>query len=157
MSSPIQISKSKTLKLTNVLIQEANLMENFDLSTVVLQMENYMKSKGAVPIGPLIQKTTYNINGEGQIEIHTYILRQASNYIHSVEEPYKMESVIRVRNCMYAHYVGPEEKLKLAYDKINITAFEEDIEITSENFTIFVDQQGDDIIADIFVEKQSND
>ena len=54
-------------------------------------------------------------------------MRQANNFIHNVEAPYTMESVLRVRNCMYARYTGPEEKLKLAYDKINVTAFEEDI------------------------------
>ena len=68
-----------------------------------------------------------------------------------------MESLIRVRNCMYAHYVGPEEKLKLAYDKINVTAFEEDIELLNENYTIFVNQQDDELVADIFVEKKSDE
>ena len=84
-------------------------------------------------------------------------MRQTNNFIHNVEAPYKMEPVIRVRNCMYAHYVGPEEKLKLAYDKINVTAFEEDITVANENYTIFIEKQDDNIVADIFVEKKSDD
>ena len=153
----IQISNNKTLKLINTLSLEVELNQDFDLGTTVVKMDNYLKSKGAMPIGPLIQRTVYSINENQQLEIHAYLIRQTNNFIHNVEAPYKMEPVIRVRNCMYAHYAGPEEKLKFAYDKINVTAFEEDIELADENYTIFVDQQDDDIIADIFVEKKSDD
>lgn len=157
MSNIIQISLKKALKLTNVLITEIDLTKQEELPIIVTQIHNYIKTKGAIPVGPLIRKTVFNVNEDGNIHIHVYLLAQINNYIHSVDEPYKMESIIRVRNCMYAHYVGPEEKLKLAYDKINITAFEEDIELSNENYTIFVDQQDDNIVADIFVEKKSDD
>lgn len=153
----IQISNNKTLKLINTLFLEVELNQDFDLGTTVVKMDNYLKSKGAMPIGPLIQRTVYSINENQQLEIHAYLMRQTNNFIHNVEVPYKMEPVIRVRNCMYAHYVGPEEKLKLAYDKINVTAFEEDITVANENYTIFIEKQDDNIVADIFVEKKSDD
>lgn len=157
MSNSIIINHAKTLKLTNVLVCKVDIKNNEDLNNVIFKMENYIKSKGAMPIGPLIQKTSYNINEEGQLDIQLFFMRQSNNFIHNVEEPYKMESIIRVRNCMYARFIGPDEKLKLAYDKINVTAFEEDIELSNENYTIFVDQQDDDIVADIFVEKKSDE
>ena len=153
----IELSTNKSLKLMNVLSVEIELNQDSDLETTVVKMDNYLKSKGAMPIGPLIQRTVYSINEDQQLEIHAYLMRQTNNFIHNIEAPYKMEPVIRVRNCMYAHYVGPEEKLKLAYDKINVTAFEEDIELSNENYTIFVDKQDDNIVADIFVEKKSDD
>ena len=154
---PFQLSMNKVLKLNNVLIVRVNITEeNKDCGKLALQMENYIKSKGAMPIGPLIQKTSYCIDGDGQLDIQIYIMRQANSFIHNVETPYKMESLIRVQNCMYVRYIGPEEKLKFAYDKINVTAFEEDIELSNENYTIFVDQQDDNIVADIFVEKKAN-
>ena len=153
----IELSTNKSLKLMNVLSVEIELNQDSDLETTVVKMDNYLKSKGAMPIGPLIQRTVYSINENQQLEIHAYLMRQTNNFIHNIEAPYKMEPVIRVRNCMYAHYVGPEEKLKLAYDKINVTAFEEDIELSNENYTIFVDKQDDNIVADIFVEKKSDD
>ncbi|MBE6851858.1 MAG: hypothetical protein E7505_00075 [Ruminococcus sp.] len=157
MSKTITISENKNLKLTNVVIREINFEEDIELNTVVLQMENYIKAKGAVPLGPLVQKTVYSIDDTGQLDIHMYIMRQANNFINNVESPYTTEAVLRVKNCMYARYIGPEENLKFAYDKINVTAFEEDIELSNENYTIFVDQQDDEIIADIFVEKKSNE
>lgn len=155
--SKIELSTNKSLKLMNVLSLEIELNQDFDLGTTVVKMDNYLKSKGAMPIGPLIQRTVYSTNEDQQLEIHAYLMRQTNNFIHNVEAPYKMEPVIRVRNCMYAHYVGPEEKLKLAYDKINVTAFEEDITVANENYTIFIEKQDDNIVADIFVEKKSDD
>ena len=131
--------------------------DNRNVEHSIIQMDNYIKSKGVTPIGPLIQKTEYSVNDEGQIDIKVYLMRQANNFIHNVEAPYTMESVLRVRNCMYARYTGPEEKLKLAYDKINVTDFEEDIELSNSNYTIFLDKQDDNIVADIFVEKKTDE
>lgn len=153
----IALSYNKILKLINILVCEINVGDVEVLNQMVLKMENYIKSKGATPIGPLIQKTSYQINDEGKLDIKVYLMRQANNFIHNVEPPYTMESVLRVKNCMYARYTGPEEKLKFAYDKINLTAFEEDIELSNESYTIFVDKQDDNIIADVFVEKKVNE
>ena len=157
MSNTISLGQNKVLKLTNVLISEIDIQGNDDFNKLIFQIENYIKSKGATPIGPLIQKTEYHVNEEGQIDIKVNFMRQASNFIHNVEAPYSMESVVRVKNCMYARYTGPEEKIKLAYDKINVTAFEENIELSNSNFTIFVDKQDDNIVADIFVEKKTDE
>lgn len=157
MTNSIQISNNKTLKLTNVLFFDLSSSDNDDIEIVILRMENYIKSKGATPIGPLIQKSCYNINEDGQLEIHVYLMRQASNYIHNVEAPFKIESIVRVRNCMYARFTGPEDKMRLAYDKIHVTAFEENIELADEYYTVYVDQQDDSIVADIFVEKKTDD
>ena len=67
-----------------------------------------------------------------------------------------MESVIRVPDCMYCRYTGPEEKLKFAYDKINLEAFEEDIELQPCNYTVFVDsnEEEETIVADVFVPRK---
>ena len=160
MSRSIQLSTNKTLKLSNVIIYESVLSEseeNEDIDVVVSRIDNYIKSKGALPIGPLIQKIAYIITDDGQLDVKVFLLRQANNFIHNVEAPYRIESIIRVTNCMYARYIGPEDMLKLGYDKISVAAFENEIELSNENYTIYVDQQDDDIVADIFVEKKANE
>ena len=153
MSNFIQLQNNKTLKLTNVLKQRIDLKSNDEISTIVAKMDNYIKSKGALPIGPLIQKSSLALGNDGELEINIYLMRQANKFIHNVDEPFYMDSLIRIRNCMYAKYCGPEEKLKFAYDKSNLAAVEDAIELSNENYTIFIDQQDDNIIADIFVEQ----
>ena len=83
------------------------------------------------------------------------MLLQCNNYIHSVEQPYFMESVIRVPNSMYCRYVRPEDKLNFAYQKINLEAFENDISLKGDSYTIFVDRNEEDetITADVFMER----
>ena len=151
--SSFQHGNNKTLKLTNVLTKSLNEDDLNNLDAIVEQIENYIKSKGSQPIGPLIQYTATLINEQGELDIVIKLLRQSSNFIQHVEPPYEMKSVIRVKNCMYVRYTGPESKLKFAYDKINLTAFEEDIELKGDSYTIFVDQDEDNIIADVFMEK----
>lgn len=153
----IEVNLNKTLKLTNALLNTVKVEEGMNFDLIIQQMDNYIKSKGAVPIGPLIQKTLYKENEENKLDIYVMFIRQSNNFIHSVAAPYKMESVIRVKNCIYAHYFGPDDKLKYAYDKLFVTAFEEDIEVSRETYTVFVDRKDDNIVADVFVEKQSND
>lgn len=39
-------------------------------------------------------------------------MRQANHHIHKVEEPYSLESIIWVPDCLYVRFTAEEEKLK---------------------------------------------
>ncbi|NLD51156.1 MAG: hypothetical protein GX660_28815 [Clostridiaceae bacterium] len=153
----IQINNNKTLKLTNVLINEVDLQESDGLEKEIFKMENYIKNKGAMPIGPLIQYTKIEHDGINEPKVVIKLLRQSNTYLHSVDNPYNMESVIRVTNCMYARFIGEEDKLKFAYDKINLTAFEEDIPLKGDSYTIFVDNADGRVTADVFMERADDE
>jgi hypothetical protein len=148
---------NKTIKLSNVLVKTLQNNELEDYHLEVEKMQNYLKTKGAISVGPLIQYAKALVNESGELKMDFKILLQSNNYINNVEPPYHMESLIRVKNCMYVRYLGEESKLKFAYDKINLTAFEEDIPLKGDSYTIFVDQQDDQIIADVFMERADND
>ena len=130
---------------------EENNISYYDLE--VEKMINYLNIKGMKNIGPLIQYTKVNLNQNEGVNMEIKILLQSNNYIYNVESPYHMESVICVKNCIYVRYQGDENKLKFAYDKINLTAFEEDIPLKGDSYTIFVEQKDDQIIADVFMER----
>ena len=152
----LQYNESKTLKLTNVLKYKILLEEeDFDLNIAVEQMQTYIKTKGAMQVGPLIQYSRMYLNENQEIDMEIYLMLQCNNFIHSVEQPYSMESVIRVPDALYCRYTGPEQSLKFAYDKINLEAFENDIKTGDYNYTIFVDNDPieDRMIADVFVPK----
>jgi len=149
-------SQAKILKLTNVLKYKILISdENFDFNVAIEQMQSYIKAKGAMQIGPLIQYTNPHVNENGEMDIDIILMLQCNNYIHSVEQPYSMESVIRVPNCMYCRYIGPEDKLKFAYDKIGVEAFENDIDLKGSSYTIFVDRKDEEetMVADVFMER----
>ena len=152
--SKLQLNSNKTLKLTNVLKYKILIDdENFDLNVAVEQMQSYIKTKGALQIGPLIQYTRTFINDNGELDMDIVMMLQCNNFINNVEQPYSMESVIRVPNAMYCRYTGPENKLKFAYDKIIVEAFEQNIDLGDYNYTVFVDNnpEEDTIVADVFI------
>ena len=155
--SKIYISPQKVLKLCNVLKRRILIEEtNFSLSTVIEQMQAYIRIKGSVQVGPLIQETRVYSNENNTSNIEMNIMLQCNNYIHDIESPYSKESVIRIPNCMYCRYIGPEDKLKFAYDKIHLEAFENDIELEDCSYTIFVDRNEEDetIVADVFIPRK---
>ena len=152
----IRIAENKTLKLQN------SLSVNLDFSTENLEriidnevnkMNTYIQTHGARQVGPLIQYASVEVNDEGEADINMKFILQADTYIHNVEPPYHMESLLRVTNCLYARYIGPEDKVKFVYDKLGVYAFENDIELEGSNYTIYVDRNEEEetIIADVFM------
>jgi hypothetical protein len=152
MPEKLHVSRQKTLKLNNALIREIGENDVENLERVVTSMETYMKIKGTQPIGPLIQFAKATVNKNGVIEVSLYAVRQANNFIHSVEPPYRMESVLRVKNCLYTRFIGKEIELNYAYDKLRLYAYEEDITLEGNSYTIFVDENDDGLVADVFME-----
>lgn len=147
------LSENKQLRLTNALEVLVDLTdEESDPGLIMEKIQSYIKVKGSQQVGPLVQYMFYDKQQTAK-EITMKFIVQVATYIHSVEKPYHLESILRVPNCMYCRYIGPEEKLKFAYDKINIEAFEKDIELTGESYTVFVDQNEEEgtIIADVFM------
>lgn len=152
----INVSPSKTLKLSNALVNRCQIKEeDFDFTVSIEQMQSYIRTKGALQIGPLIQYTNSYINEAGEMEIDIRLMLQCNHHIHSVEQPYTMESMIRIPNCMYCRYIGPEDNLNFAYQKIQLEAFENDIPLKGDSYTIFVDrnEENETITADVFMER----
>ncbi|OPZ92843.1 MAG: hypothetical protein BWY74_01391 [Firmicutes bacterium ADurb.Bin419] len=157
INEKIQINKNKILKLTNVLVREIDLQNKEDITKEVIRMDNYIRNKGGQPIGPHIQYTYINGEQTEDVKLIIKLMRQSNTFIHNVEPPYNMESIIRVKNCMYARYTGEESKLKFAYDKINLIAFEEDIPLKGDSYTVFVNSNEDGIVADVFMERADDE
>ena len=149
----ISLHENKVLKLQNVVSLGMNMEENVNIDLLIDKMDTYIQTHGAKQIGPLIQATSFEIKDDGAVDIKMQFMLQTDNFIHNVEPPYKMDSILRVKNCLYARYIGPEDKLKFAYDKLGVYAFENDIELEGCNYTIYVDRNEEDetMVADEFM------
>lgn len=156
----IEFNQKKTLKLMNVLCYRIQLQsEETSIDVQLEQMQTYIRTKGAVQIGPLIQYISPQINEQGEVDVQITFLLQCNHEIHNVEQPYTMQNVLRISNCLYCRYTGPETTLKFAYDKINLYAFENDIKLKGDSYTVFIDnkEENDDIIADVFMERANDE
>ena len=146
----IQVAENKTLKPTNVLARKIDASELGNLGVILTQMQNFMKSNGAQPIGPLVQGIKMGTGPDHAPEL--YMMQQATQMIPQMEPGYHMDAVLRVKNCLYAHYTGPMSHNQLATAKLQIMAFENDIKLTGDNYTIYVNQDDDDAVIDVFME-----
>ena len=146
----IKVAENKTLKLTNVLSRLVRPEELGNLPVILTQMQNFMKSNGAQPIGPLVQAVKMGTGPDHVPEL--YMMQQATQLIPRMEAGYTMDAVLRVRNCLYAHYVGPMSQSGLASQKLNIMAFEHELELTGTVYTVFVNQDDDEGVVDTFME-----
>lgn len=146
----IQVSENKTLKLTNVLSRRITAEELPNLGLILTQMLNFIRSHDAQPVGPLIQHVC--VSNGAKPEPQFYIMQQVNQLIPRLEPQYHMDAVLRARGCLYAHYVGPMAKHELAAQKLSILAFENDIKLKNSVYTIFVNQDEDEGVVDVFME-----
>lgn len=150
----LNVSYNKTLKLSNALIMDLYPKDFEFIDKKVEIMQNYIKIKKKKPVGPIIQHTYFEKNDSGEVNVKVNIIIQTDSLIENTEEPYKSEPIIYVKNCLYVRFTGNEEQLNFAYDKLNLTAFEEDIKLKGDSYTVFLKQEPDYVIADVFMEKK---
>ena len=146
----IKVAENKTLKLTNVLSRAVQPEELANLPVILTQMQNFMKSTGVQPIGPLVQAIRMGTGPDHVPEM--YMMQQATQMISKMEPGYHMDAVLRVKNCLYAHFTGPLGYSQLATSKLQIMAFENDIKLTGDSYTIYVNQDEDEGVIDVFME-----
>ena len=79
------MNDNKTLKLTNVLCYKIPLDdEDINIDMSIQKMQSYIKVKGAVQIGPLIQYTRTIMNENNEIDMELIMMLQYSDFIHNV-------------------------------------------------------------------------
>ena len=146
----IKTAENKTLKLTNVLARRVMPEELGSMQVILTQMHNFIKSHDAQPIGPLVQALKVGTGPDHAPEL--YLMQQATQFIPQMEPGYHMDPVLRVKGCLYAHYTGPLNKSQLASSKLQILAFENNIELNGNVYTIYVNQDDDEAVVDVFME-----
>ncbi len=75
----IQVAENKTLKLTNVLSRRVDPNELSSVGVILTQMENFIKSHSAMPVGPVIQCVKFSAGPSPEPEI--YFMMQVNQLI----------------------------------------------------------------------------
>jgi hypothetical protein len=145
----IDVKENKTLKLSNVVLHKVNVEELKKVSAekIVKLLNAQLLSKGAAPKGPLINHT-YLRNGENQVSF----MMQASKPVE-VKFPYGFSDSLKIENCLYTRFQGKEYDIDYAYQKMNLYAYENDISLKKESYSIFLsnEPESDKVVIDIFM------
>lgn len=153
----IVVRRNKSLKLNNVLVREVNQSEFMNINKVSYMMESYIKSKGNAVLGPKISYSNIEADENGQVKIVLKLMVQLKNPMHHVETPYEMKNQIVVTNCLFAKYIEKEENLQFAYSKLQLYAFENEIKLKGDSYTVFVENKDGKMVADVFMEIQKEE
>ncbi len=78
---------------------------------------------------------------------------QLKNPIHNIKKPYELKFQIRITNCLFARFTEKEENLQFAYQKLGLYAFENDIKLKGDSFTVLVKKEEENIVADVKLEQ----
>ena len=152
ITEKIVVRENKTLKLNNVLVREISENEIMNIDKVAYMMDSYIKSKRNSTLGPMINYTTAEADENGQLKIILKLMVQLKNPMHNVEAPYGLKNQLRVTNCLFARFTEKEENLQFAYSKLQLHAFENDIKLQGDSYTVFVDKKEDNnMVADVFM------
>jgi hypothetical protein len=149
----IVVKDGKTLKLNNVLLREVSQNELVDFNQIVYMMDSYIKSKGNSVVGPMINYSSAKGDEVGNVKVTVKIMMQLKNPIHDIEKPYEFISQIRVTDCLFARFAEKEENIQYAYSKLTLHAFENNMKLRGDSYTVFVSQKEDMLMADIFMQK----
>lgn len=149
MTRNIEIVENKVLKLKNVLSKEFKSTGPEESQRSTYLFESYMKSKGLEPYGPLVIKVAMTYENGGPQEKRD-IMVQLRNAPDTVEPPHTFMRSIRVENCLLARYRGELFNLPMASRKIQVYAFENDIDLSGDVYTAIVEQNEIGILADVF-------
>ena len=155
--SKLSVSYNKKLKLSNVLSTEITLEANQDVNIAYEKMNNYIKSKGLQPLGPPIQYHNTKEVAENDLNVTIKLMQQTTGFISNPEKPYKQMAMVRVSNCLYTRYQGTIERLNFAYQKLLLTAYEEDIHLKGDSYLVVLDEVDGQVTVDLFMECIRND
>lgn len=148
----IIVKENKTLKLNNVLIREVSQNELIDINKIAYMMESYIKTKGNGTLGPMVNYSNVEIDEKGEPKMILKLMIQLKNPLNNIDKPYEYRTQIRVTNCLFARFMEKEENLQFAYSKLNLFAFENDLKLKGDSYTVFVDKKETSIVADVFME-----
>ncbi|WP_267378661.1 hypothetical protein [Bacillus sp. GM_Baccil_2] len=150
----ISITAKKTLKLNNVLIAKVKDNDPLEIQKASHMMQSYVKSHGKSIVGPLISHSYSTVDSEGNINFNVNLMVQLDSPHHIPDVNYKFKNQLIVENCLFARFNDEEENIRFAYLKLNVHAFENNLNLQGESYTVYMKQKSDRLVADIFMPLQ---
>lgn len=149
----IEFRENKVLKLINVLSRKVPKSEIMSQDKQVVMLMNWIKAKGYQTVGPLIMYSTgiTGTDSDGQPIIDSRVMVQLNTSNVRLELPYRFEKEVRIPNCLLARFNDEAEKLQFATNKLTLYAYENDLELTGETYIVLIDQQENNLLADVFM------
>lgn len=147
----IKIAEKKNVTFNNVLSRRLEAIDEESVDKSSKMFESYVKREGLTPYGPLIVRETTKLVGK-EIDQKSEMLIQVKEAPSNVADPYAFEPKVRLEGCLMARFIGPLDKMHMAYSKMQVYAYEHDINLGPVNYTVLSKGENGEFTADIFNE-----
>lgn len=146
----IEIKINKKLKLKTVLNKNINNINLQIIQVEISKFINLLKTLKVNTFGPLIIRNKgVKISEEGSITADYDLYIQAHDY-KQYKKSFNILDEVIVDNCLYARFEGKPEYLQLAFNKLEIYEYEEDIITRGDIYMVSLEDSEDHIVMDIF-------
>lgn len=148
MNKEIIISDNKKLILKNCVSKKLNKVNPSELGNEITKFKKDIVRQNIKHFGPLI---ILNKTSDNKLMLNIELKVQACDY-KKVNDNYETQAICICEPCIYAHYVGTINNLILAYNKLNIFAYEHNLTPTGLVYTIYITENTQDLEVDIFMQ-----
>lgn len=149
MSRTIEIQFPRTLLLENAVRTKAEANDPARIHAAAVGLGRFIRAQGAVPRGPLVQVVQLDRAG-GRNPPGNELLRQASAPIDAEGAEFLFIPMVEVGGCVLAKFDGDIIDLHMAYSKLAVFAYENNVALSGTFYVVLVEQEGSAMTADIF-------
>lgn len=144
------IAENKKLILKKVINRNLDLIPLENLDTEINRFYNNIQALKVQVFGPLIIRNKgMKISDDGQITSDYDLYIQAHDYKQYKNQFNLLDEVV-VEYCLYTRFEGKPEYLQLAFNKLEIYEYEEDIITRGDVYMVSLEDSEDYIVMDIF-------
>ncbi|MDR3021968.1 MAG: biotin/lipoyl-binding protein, partial [Clostridiales bacterium] len=150
------LSENKVLILSNVISRNIPEKEITHQDKQLAILQNWIKAKGYQTKGPVVLYSS-GIKGnrnDGNPIVDSKILIQLKNENIRIEYPYQFKQQIRIENCLFVKFSDKVENAQFATMKMRVYAYENDLDLTGETYSVLIEEKDKSMSADLFM--QSN-
>ena len=127
----------------------ARVTDALQLKTITLELMRFIRAQGASARGPLIQVARSGDDGpggSGAIEL----VQQADRPVSVEGTRYRFDRRIELPRCAMAHFQGHVSDMHLAYSKLAVHAYEQEVSLSGIFYAVILGEEGTEITSDVF-------
>jgi len=140
MKRTIQINESAGMKLKNVIIKEIPT-DGADIPEELKRLDSIAKVLGFRLKGPQVIKRWPEVEGDDIVERTALVIQCEGSVPKDLPPDIEYSEEIHSGKSIFVDFTGRENALGIVSNKIAVYAYENDIELTGEAYTIILNKE----------------
>lgn len=126
------------------------LNDNAETDVLIGSSISKLKAYGISIRGPPIVWVGMKIT-ESIVFLERKLFLQCTGNLSKIPAGFERKDTVKIGPCIYARFIGREENLRYAFEKASVYAFENEIDLKKENYTVYLEKDDISATIDIFI------